>query len=95
MAGRRSTIRSSSQGRRREPRRFREIRHRARGAQGRGEARHQSADALKKTLLAAKSIGYSTGPSGVYMHQLADLWKPTSVSPLAIRVPTNTPDGSA
>src|SRR5258706_15574974 len=26
-----------------------------------------SADALKKTLLAAKSIGYSTGPSGVYM----------------------------
>jgi len=26
-----------------------------------------SVDALKKTLLAAKSIGYSTGPSGVYM----------------------------
>jgi len=26
-----------------------------------------SPDALKKTLLAAKSIGYSTGPSGVYM----------------------------
>jgi molybdate transport system substrate-binding protein len=26
-----------------------------------------SADALRKTLLAAKSIGYSTGPSGVYM----------------------------
>ena len=26
-----------------------------------------SADALKKTLLAAKSIGYSTGPSGVYV----------------------------
>jgi molybdate transport system substrate-binding protein len=26
-----------------------------------------SADALKKTLLAAKSIGYSTGPSGLYM----------------------------
>ncbi len=26
-----------------------------------------SADALKKTLLAVKSIGYSTGPSGVYM----------------------------
>jgi len=26
-----------------------------------------SAEALKKTLLAAKSIGYSTGPSGVYM----------------------------
>jgi len=26
-----------------------------------------SVDALKKTLLAAKSIGYSTGPSGLYM----------------------------
>ena len=26
-----------------------------------------SADALRKTLLAAKSIGYSTGPSGLYM----------------------------
>jgi len=26
-----------------------------------------SVDALKKTLLTAKSIGYSTGPSGVYM----------------------------
>ncbi len=26
-----------------------------------------SAGALKKTLLAAKSIGYSTGPSGIYM----------------------------
>src|SRR5262245_62205589 len=27
-------------------------------------------DALKKTILAAKSIGYSTGPSGVYMISL-------------------------
>jgi len=27
----------------------------------------RSVDALKKTLLAAKSIGYSTGPSGLYM----------------------------
>ena len=26
-----------------------------------------STEALKKTLLAAKSIGYSTGPSGVYL----------------------------
>ena len=26
-----------------------------------------SVDALKKTLLAAKSIGYSTGPSGIYV----------------------------
>jgi molybdate transport system substrate-binding protein len=27
-------------------------------------------EALEKTLLAAKSIGYSTGPSGVYMISL-------------------------
>jgi len=29
-----------------------------------------SGDALKRTLLAAKSIGYSTGPSGVYIAEL-------------------------
>ena len=29
-----------------------------------------STEALKKTLLAAKSIGYSTGPSGVYLTDL-------------------------
>jgi len=29
-----------------------------------------SGDSLKKALLAAKSVGYSTGPSGVYMQQL-------------------------
>lgn len=29
-------------------------------------------DALKKTLLAAKSIGYSTGPSGVYVVSMFD-----------------------
>jgi molybdate transport system substrate-binding protein len=29
-----------------------------------------SSEALKKTLLAAKSIGYSTGPNGVYMARL-------------------------
>jgi molybdate transport system substrate-binding protein len=29
-----------------------------------------STEALKKTLLAAKSIGYSTGPSGIYMIRL-------------------------
>jgi molybdate transport system substrate-binding protein len=30
----------------------------------------RSTDALKKTLLAAKSIGYSSGPSGVYVIEL-------------------------
>jgi molybdate transport system substrate-binding protein len=29
-----------------------------------------SADAMKKALIAAKSVGYSTGPSGVYMQKL-------------------------
>jgi molybdate transport system substrate-binding protein len=31
-----------------------------------------SADALKKTLLSVKSIGYSTGPSGLYMLSVFD-----------------------
>jgi molybdate transport system substrate-binding protein len=31
-----------------------------------------SSEALKKTLLAAKSIGYSTGPSGVYVMSLLE-----------------------
>ena len=31
-----------------------------------------SSEALKKTLLAAKSIGYSTGPSGVYVMSLIE-----------------------
>jgi molybdate transport system substrate-binding protein len=33
-----------------------------------------SGDALKKTLLASKSIAYSTGPSGVYVGQLLQRW---------------------
>jgi molybdate transport system substrate-binding protein len=31
-----------------------------------------SPDALKKTLLAAKTVGYTSGPSGVYMGQLVE-----------------------
>ena len=31
-----------------------------------------SGDALKKTLLAAKTVGYTSGPSGVYMAQLVE-----------------------
>jgi molybdate transport system substrate-binding protein len=31
-----------------------------------------SADALKRTLLAAKSVGYTSGPSGVYMGNLIE-----------------------
>src|SRR5258707_6090296 len=33
-----------------------------------------SGDALKKTLLAAKSVSYSQGPSGVYMQSLFEKW---------------------
>ena len=33
-----------------------------------------SADALKRALLAAKSIGISTGPSGVYLMSLFERW---------------------
>ena len=40
---------------------------RRRGEARRAEARLNSGDDLKKALLAAKSVGYSTGPSGVYI----------------------------
>jgi molybdate transport system substrate-binding protein len=33
-----------------------------------------SGEALKKSLLAAKSVGYSTGPSGVYLVSLFEKW---------------------
>ena len=33
-----------------------------------------SAEALKRALLAAKSIGYSSGPSGVYLAELFQKW---------------------
>ena len=33
-----------------------------------------SADALRRALLAAKSIAYSTGPSGVYLMELIERW---------------------
>jgi molybdate transport system substrate-binding protein len=33
-----------------------------------------SGEALKKALIAAKSVGYSQGPSGVYMQSLFEKW---------------------
>ena len=45
------------------------------GVAVRGGARHPdigSAEALKQMLLTAKSVGYSTGPSGVYLVSLFD-----------------------
>jgi molybdate transport system substrate-binding protein len=48
-----------------------------------------SAEALKKTLIAAKSIGYSTGPSGVYLTGLfARLGVAEQVAPKLKQTPT-------
>jgi molybdate transport system substrate-binding protein len=48
-----------------------------------------STEALKKTLLAAKSIGYSTGPSGVYMTSLFEkLGVADQVKPKLKQTPT-------
>jgi molybdate transport system substrate-binding protein len=61
-----------------------------------------SSEALKKTLLAAKSIGYSTGPSGVYMARLfermgiADQLKPKlKQAPPGVRIGTIIASGEA
>ena len=61
-----------------------------------------SDEALKKTLLAAKSIGYSTGPSGVYMQSLfermgiADQVKPKLKQvPPGVRIGTVIAKGEA
>src|SRR5207244_9790334 len=46
-------------------------------------------DALKKTLLAAKSIGYSTGPSGVYIVSMFEkLGVGAEVKPKLTQTPT-------
>src|SRR2546430_12562414 len=46
-------------------------------------------DALKKTLLAAKSIGYSTGPSGVYIVSMFEkLGVAAEVKPKLKQTPT-------
>jgi molybdate transport system substrate-binding protein len=48
-----------------------------------------STDALKTTLIAAKSIGYSTGPSGVYLTVLfARLGVADQIAPKLKRTPT-------
>src|SRR5262249_29718087 len=55
----------------------------------------QTVDALKKTLLDAKSIGYSTGPSGVYMITLFDkLGIADQVKPKLKQTPTGVFVGS-
>jgi molybdate transport system substrate-binding protein len=55
----------------------------------------KTVDALKKTLLAAKSIGYSTGPSGVYMLTLFEkLGIADAVKPKLKQTPTGVFVGS-
>ena len=54
-----------------------------------------SSDALKKTLLAAKSIGYSTGPSGVYMLSLFErMGIADQIKPKLKQVPSGVRIGS-
>jgi molybdate transport system substrate-binding protein len=46
-------------------------------------------DALKKTLLAAKTVGYSTGPSGVYVLSMFEkLGVAAEVKPKLVQTPT-------
>jgi molybdate transport system substrate-binding protein len=54
-----------------------------------------STEALKKTLLAAKSIGYSTGPSGIYVIALFDrLGLADQIKPKLKQTPTGVFVGS-
>ena len=54
-----------------------------------------SVEALKKTMLAAKSIGYSTGPSGVYIVSLFEkLGMADAVKPKLKQTPTGVFVGS-
>ena len=83
------------QGRRRQPRRSREIRRRCRRQGGAPKPDISTADALKKTLLAAKSIGYSTGPSGNYVMSLFEkLGIADEVKPKLKQTPTGVFVGS-
>src|SRR5256885_1639898 len=53
-----------------------------------------SADGLKKALLAAKSISYSTGPSGVHMAKLIQQWGiGDAVKSKIVIAPSDTPVG--
>jgi molybdate transport system substrate-binding protein len=53
-----------------------------------------SGDALRKALLAAKSVAYSAGPSGLYIAALIEKWGiADQLKPKVIPVPSNTPIG--
>jgi len=60
-----------------------------------GGVRHDlsSAAAVKKAVLASRSVGYSTGPSGVYLERLLSDWDPDKRVKRVQAVP-GTPVGS-
>lgn len=54
-----------------------------------------SADALRDSLLAARSIGYSTGPSGVALVKLLECWGiATALADRIVQAPPGIPVGS-
>lgn len=54
-----------------------------------------SEDALKAAVLAAKSVGYSTGPSGVYLEKLFARWGiAEDIKPRIVLAPPGVPVGS-
>lgn len=53
-----------------------------------------SSDGIKKALIAAKSIAYSTGPSGMHMAEVIEKWGLTGQLKAKIKIsPPNTPVG--
>jgi molybdate transport system substrate-binding protein len=60
-----------------------------------GGAKHDisSEAAVKKAVLAAKSVGFSTGPSGVYLERLLSRWDPDK-RVRRVQAPPGVPVGS-
>ncbi|HEY5896886.1 MAG TPA: substrate-binding domain-containing protein [Burkholderiales bacterium] len=60
-----------------------------------GAARHDisSEAAVKKAVLGSKSIGYSTGPSGVYLERILAQWDPDA-RVKRVQAPPGVPVGS-
>jgi molybdate transport system substrate-binding protein len=54
-----------------------------------------SGDAVRRAVLAARSIGYSTGPSGVHLQKLFDRWGiADEIRPRTVQAPPGVPVGS-
>jgi molybdate transport system substrate-binding protein len=55
----------------------------------------RSEDALRRAVLAARSVGYSTGPSGVHLAKLFERWGVGSAgAPRIVQAPPGVPVGS-